>query len=274
MATRAVLLDIDGVLTVSWRPIPGAVQAFSGLRERGLEVALLTNTTSRTRGWIASRLAGGGFDVHPEDILTAASMADRYLRTHHPSGRCLLLNSGDLADDLPGVDLVLPGDPSTADVDVVLFGGAGPELGYTALNRAFCAVRRGAALVTMNRNLFWATEHGLQLDTGAFLAGFEQACGRRAVDVGKPAPAFFESALQRVAVPAADTLMVGDDVASDVLAAQAVGIRGVLVRTGKYRRDTHEAAAPQPDHVIDSVADLADLLDLLDRPAGGADPSP
>jgi len=269
MAVRAVLLDIDGVLTISWRPIPGAVQAFSRCSEAGLEIALVTNTTSRTRAWIAARLVDAGFDVRADQILTAASMAARHLAAQHPSTRVLLLNSGDIAEDLPGLDIVRADDPAQADRDadvgVVLFGGAGPEFGYAALSRAFGCVRRGAALVAMNRNLVWATDEGLRLDTGTFLTGFELACGVRAVDVGKPSPEFFASALDLVGSRAAETVMVGDDVASDVLAAQAVGIRGVLVRTGKYQRATHEAADPPPDHVIDSVADLDDLLERVMR---------
>lgn len=266
-AIRAVLLDIDGVLTVSWRPIPGAAQAVAQLMDAGLRVALVTNTTSRTRAWMAQRLVEAGFAVQPGQLLTAASMAAGHLAAHHPSARVLLLNSGDIAEDLPGIDLVRAEDPSTSDrddeVSVVLFGGAGPEFDYRALSRAFACVRRGAALLTMNHNLSWATEAGLRLDTGAFLAGFEQACGVRATDVGKPAAAFFEQALAMVGAAPSETVMVGDDVQSDVLAAQAVGIHGVLVRTGKYQRATHEAADPPPDHVLDSVADLPGWLAAL-----------
>ncbi len=67
----AVLIDIDGVLTVSWRPLPGAVSAVSRMRAAGLKLRLLTNTTSRTRAAIAATLAAAGFPVDAGDILTA-----------------------------------------------------------------------------------------------------------------------------------------------------------------------------------------------------------
>ncbi|MFF7976921.1 HAD hydrolase-like protein [Streptomyces sp. NPDC007905] len=57
-------------------------------------------------------------------------------------------------------------------------------------------------------------------------------------------------------------LMVGDDIESDVLAAQQAGITGVLVRTGKYRPETHEGARGAPDQVLESFADLPALLGL------------
>jgi HAD superfamily hydrolase (TIGR01458 family) len=256
-SVRAVLIDIDGVLTVSWEPLPGAVAALREVREAGLGVALVTNTTSLTRTSIASVLAGAGFPVSAEDILTAPAVTAAYLTDRFPGARCTLLNSGDIAEDLAGVTLV---GGETDGVEVVVLGGAGPEFGYTALNQAFGHLQRGARLVAMHRNLYWRTADGLQLDAGAFLAGLEKAARIEAVVTGKPSPAFFEAALARLGVRVDEALMVGDDIESDVLAAQRAGLTGVLVRTGKYLPETHRAASGTPDHVIDSFADLPALL--------------
>ncbi|MFF0425121.1 TIGR01458 family HAD-type hydrolase [Streptomyces sp. NPDC004520] len=252
---RAVLVDVDGVLTVSWKALPGAVRAMEQLRAAGLAVALVTNNTSRTRAVIASRLAGLGFPVGAEDVLTAPAATAAYLREHFPGARCLLLNSGDVRDDLAGVTLVDEGD-----AEVVVLGGAGSEFGYEALNRVFRQLRGGARLVAMHRNLYWRTDTGLDLDTGAFLEGLEKAARTEAEVTGKPAPAFFASALAHLGVEASEALMVGDDVESDVLAAQRSGITGVLVKTGKYLPETHCDASGTPDHVLDSFADLPALL--------------
>ena len=201
---RAVLIDIDGVLTVSWKPLPGAVAALQWLRAAAVPLALVTNTTSRTRASIADTLAGTGFPVAAGNILTAPVIAAAYLQDHYPGGRCLLLNSGDIRQDLAGLPLARPGHP--APVDVVLVGGAGPEFSYQALNHAFGHLQRGARLVAMHRGLYWRTSEGLQLDTGAFLAGLEQAAGTEADVVGKPAAAFFATALVHLGADAAHTL--------------------------------------------------------------------
>lgn len=253
---RAVLIDIDGVLTVSWEPLPGTVGAMERLRAAGLRLVLVTNTTSRTRAAIAERLAGLGFPVGAADILTAPAATAAYLREHCPGAHCLLLNSGDVREDLPGVSLVDEGD-----ADVVVLGGAGPAFGYEALNRVFRQLQRGARLVSMHRNLYWRTESGLDLDTGAFLEGLEKASRTEAVVTGKPAPAFFASALAHLGADASEALMIGDDIESDVLAAQRSGITGVLVRTGKYLPETQRAATGTPDHVLGSFAELPALLE-------------
>lgn len=252
----ALLIDIDGVLTVSWQPIDGAVEAFGLLRAEGYPLKLVTNTTSRSRAWIAETLRTSGFDVTDDDVVTAPVATAAYVAANHPGARCLLINSGDIGEDLGGLDLAGEGERP----DVVLIGGAGPEFSYDALNRAFRELQRGARLIAMQRNLFWRTDDGLELDTGAFLAGLEEAAGQTADVVGKPAEGFFASALDLLGARPSDAVMVGDDIESDVLAAQRAGLTGVLVKTGKYLPRTHREASGTPDHVIDSFADLPGLL--------------
>ena len=246
----AVMLDVDGVLTVSWRPLPGAVEAVTRLRDAGLAVALVTNTTSRTRAWMASALSAAGFPVGADDIFTAPAITAAYLARHHPGARCLLLNSGDIAEDLAGVTIIEDGA-----ADVVVLGGAGPEFSYAALNRVFGCLLGGARLVAMGRTLYWRTDAGMQLDTGAFLAGLEQASGVEAVVTGKPAAAFFATVLDAMGAAAQQTVMVGDDIHADVGGAMSAGLKGILVRTGKFR-ESDLAGAVKPDLVLDSIRDL------------------
>src|SRR5258706_15715409 len=85
MATiEGVLLDIDGVLTVSWHPLPGAVAAVAALRALGLPMRFLTNTTSSTRRAIADTLVSAGFGIGPPEILTAPAATPTDLPKAHP----------------------------------------------------------------------------------------------------------------------------------------------------------------------------------------------
>ena len=195
-----------------------------------------------------------------EDILTAPAVTATHLVERHPGARCSLLSSGDIREDLTGVRLVDDTEETDTVPDVVILGGAGPEFDYPALNRAFGHLQRGARLVAMHRNLYWRTDRGLQLDSGAFLLGLEQAAHTETEVTGKPSPAFFEAALARLGAGPGQALMVGDDIESDVLAAQRAGLTGVLVRTGKYLPETHRDASGEPHHVLDSFADLPELL--------------
>ena len=144
--------------------------------------------------------------------------------------------------------------------DVVLVSGADPSFAFETLNGVLRALRGGASLVAMHRTLTWMTREGECLDAGAFLPGLEQAIGRQATITGKPARAFFEAGVRSLGLPAARVAMVGDDVMNDVLAAQSLGITGVLVRTGKFREDSLGRAGGTPDHVIASIVDVPPLL--------------
>lgn len=253
-----MLFDIDGVLVTSWRALPGAADTLRTVRDRGLPRAFLTNTTSRTRADIAAALRECGMDVDVHEIITAAALTAEYLRSRYPGARCLLINHGDVADDLDG--LVLDGEHP----DVVVLGSAGPEFDHRTLSRVVELMQQGVPVVAMQSGLTWATADGLRIDTGAYLPGLEAAGGGRVTVIGKPAPTGFTTAAASMGIEPEQAVMIGDDLEGDVLAAQYVGFVGVLVRTGKFRPAVLDAPPRRPDHVIDSVADLPGLLDRLD----------
>ena len=252
-----LLLDMDGVLGVSWRPLPGAAAAVARPREAGRPLRVITSTTAKSRGDIGSGLREHGFDFADRDLLTASVLAAAYLRARHPDARVFLLGDARPAD-LEGVRLVgLDGEPQ-----VVLVSGADESFAFDTLNRVYRALLGGAALVAMHRNLSWMTAEGENLDAGAYVAGLERAAGRAAIVTGKPAPECFVAGLEALGLPADRVAMVGDDLENDVLAAQAVGITGVLVRTGKFREAKLAGASGTPDHVIGSIVDLPALLGI------------
>lgn len=254
MAIDGVLLDIDGVLALSFRALPGAPETLGLLRDRGLPFLLLTNTTTHTRADLAATLRAGGVPVEPTEIVTAVVATASYLRRHHPGAGVSVLSDGEASADLEGVRLV-----PVEEADVVVLGGACDEFSYPMMNRIFRRLMDGATLVGMHRNLYWRTSEGWELDGGAYIAGLEEATGRRAAICGKPAAGFFEAAVSMLGTEATRTAMVGDDIVNDVLGAQAAGLTGVLVRTGKFREE--DLGKGRPDHVIGSIADLPRILE-------------
>lgn len=254
MDVDGLLIDIEGVLTTSWVAIPGASDGLEALRQAGMPFRLVTNTTSRTRRGVVESLAGAGFALAPEEVLSAPAATGAYLRAHHPEATCFLVNHGDLAEDLEGLRFVEDA------ADVVLLGGAGAEFTHERLNRAFAMLLGGARLVAMHRGLYWRTADGFELDTGAYVAGLEAAAGIEATVVGKPEAAFFLQAVDELGLRPDRVAMVGDDIDNDVLAGQACGLHGVLVRTGKYRPEAVDAASGTPELIVDSFADLPGRL--------------
>jgi HAD superfamily hydrolase (TIGR01458 family) len=175
--------------------------------------------------------------------------------------RVLALVMHALVGDLDGIELVGEG------ADAVLVGGADetPEtnlvFSYMNLARAFAELELGASLYCLHKNRWWQTARGPLLDAGAFVAGLEYAADVEATVIGKPSPAYFNAALEALDTDAELAWMVGDDLESDIAGAQALNMKTVLVRTGKFRPDAVEASRIRPNGIVSSIGQLPDWLE-------------
>ena len=252
-ALRALLLDLDGVLYIEDEPVAGAREAVAALRERGLAVRFVTNTTSRPRRLILERLLRLGFDVASAELTTPAALAVSHCM-QHGARRAMLLVRDDVKEDLAGLDEVEEG------ADAVIVGDLGEAFDYDVLNRAFRQVIDGAELIALQKNRYWRRPDGLALDVGPFVAALEYAAHTEALVVGKPSKDFFAAILAGVPVQPGAAAMLGDDVETDVGGALSAGLAGILVRTGKYREDALRASGIEPTAIVDSIADVPALL--------------
>jgi HAD superfamily hydrolase (TIGR01458 family) len=250
---RALLVDLEGTVYQNERLIPGAAEALGEAEARGVPHRFVTNTTSRPRAVIARQLADMGFPVDAERIFTAPRAARaRLLR--EGVRRCDFLVRPALLEDFEGLV------PDEASPEAVVLGDMGDHLTYARLNRALRHVMAGAELVTLARNRLWRGADGWMLDVGGIAAALEYASGRTASLVGKPSPEFFADALASIGAAPREAAVVGDDLESDVGGAQAAGVRGVLVRTGKHRAEDAARSRVRPDAVLGSLAELGTLL--------------
>ena len=253
LRATSVLVDLDGVLYVEDEPIAGAIEAVAALRDYGLRLRFVTNTTSRPRRDILARLDRLGMPVPERELDTPACLAVQHCLAAGRR-RALLLMRDEVKADLAGLQEVGEG------ADVVVVGDLGEDFSYRVLNQAFRELLAGAELVALQKNRYWRTPEGLSLDVGPFVAALEYATGCDAVVVGKPAPDFFATVLAELGVRPTDAVMVGDDVESDVGGALRAGLAGVLVRTGKYRSEAVAASGVEPTATVDSIADVPALL--------------
>jgi HAD superfamily hydrolase (TIGR01458 family) len=253
----AILLDVDGVLHVSGEAIPGSAEAVRRLRDNGHRLRFVTNTTVRSRAQLGELLRSQGLALDDDEIQTSASAAVNVLR----GKRVLALTMHALVHDLEGLELV------GESADAVLIGGADetPETGlvfsYMNLARAFAELELGAELYCLHRNRWWQTKRGPLLDSGAFVAGLEYAANVEATVLGKPSAQYFAAACQALDADPELTWMVGDDLETDITGAHGVGMRTVLLRTGKFRPDVVEASRIRPDGIVSSIAQLPAWLE-------------
>ena len=252
---KAVIFDLDGVLYVSNTPIDGAIEVVKAIRNAGYACRFVTNTSTLSLRSLQQKLKQLGFAVVPSDIISAPQAAIQYLKSQ-TNPVCRLLLAEDVKQDFSEFQ------QSNTDANFVVVGDIGNAWTYQMLNEVFASLMRGAKLIAIHKNRFWQTDAGLQMDIGAFIHGLEYASNTKAMMIGKPSPDFFNAVLTDLQRQANEVLMIGDDIDSDIGGAQAVGIKGALVRTGKFRQSYADNALIKPDFTIDSVADLAALLNI------------
>jgi HAD superfamily hydrolase (TIGR01458 family) len=255
MKVTALLIDIDGVLYVGDHPVNGAEQALRALDEEGIPYRFVSNTTRRSRASIAGRLRDLGYSI-TDDLIVTAPVAAAARLTEQGKTRCFLLTTPEVREEFEQAGLVV----ADHDVDAVVVGDAGDDFTYGRMNEAFRLLMDGADLVALEKDRYWMGADGLMLSAGPFVAALEYAAGRQADVIGKPSREFFIRALGRMGAVPGDAAMVGDDIRTDIGGAQACGMKGIIVRTGKYREEAVRQSGITPDFTIDSLADLPDLL--------------
>lgn len=249
MRFDTLLSDIDGTILHKGEALPGAAEALNRIRGAGVKIRLLTNTTAKTPATLAAELRSAGIEVAAEEIQTATTACVTYLQ-QQTGQRCHLIVPPDIRPLFDGVTI------NDEQPDIVVIGDIGDAFDYSTLNRAFRMLRDGARLVALQKNLFWFDRDGARLDCGAFIVGLEAAANVTALVTGKPSSVFFETALRQLDSRAERTLVIGDDVLTDMAGARAVGAHALLVKTGKFQPDLLAQHRAQVDSVIDSIADL------------------
>lgn len=257
---KLILLDLDGTLYIGDEPIAGAIAAIDQLRNAGFTLRFLTNTTTKSRNDLLTQLTGMGFKLEVHELISTVTATQAELRIIQQ-----LLNKPIslwpvVADAVKWefAEFAI----NEKNPDFIVLGDIGDQWDIQLINRLFNAMHNGAELIAMHKNRFWQTANGLQADIGLFVAGLEYVTQKNARIIGKPSSVFFSQVLASANTAAADTILVGDDLDSDVGGAQTFGIKGYLVKTGKYREAYLARSAIKPDAILPSIAHLPSYLGL------------
>ena len=251
---NALLIDLDGVIYQGDRLVDGALDSLDWLKQRQIPHLYVTNTTSRSRAALLEKFIGLGFEARLEELMTPIVAANQWLHTQQIQKIAAFVTPSAIGD-FSGVEVIPP--ERDAAVDAVVIGDLGDAWDYPLLNRAFRLLMQDPRpqLVALGMTRYWRSQDGLRLDVAPFIKALEHAASCEARVVGKPAEAFFAASLTLLHCAAQQTFMIGDDIVGDIDAAQACGIRGIQVRTGKFR-EADLSGEIKPFAVLDSIADL------------------
>ncbi len=248
---KGVLLDLSGVLYTGDSAIDGAHAALQRLHDAGLPVRYITNTTRKTAAAILQQLHDMQFEINSDELFTAPQAASLYLQEN-------ALNAVFLVH--PNIESEFSTD-AARPVNAVMVGDAAEGFCYENLNRAFRYLLDGAGLYAMGINRYFREQQGFSLDAGPFVRALEYANDCKATVIGKPAAEFYRTAVASLGCNVSETVMVGDDVESDVIGAVNAGLQAILVRTGKYQPGDETRLDGQANCVDDITAAVSTLID-------------
>jgi len=252
---RLVCVDVDGTISDRFLEptVPGAASALDKIRERRV-LRLVTNATSVPHRTLAEMLREQGLLAEPGELVTPATAARRVLTERGQDSGLLL------ADEAAREDFGwFTEDPSGR---AVLLATEGHGLKIADLQPAFRLLLAGAPLYTLQQNRYFRKGSDLVTDLGPVAAFLAYASDREVANLGKPSPLLFENLARDAGCGLDEAVMVGDDAEFDASGSVAIGMRGILVRTGKYRAGDERRFTPPPTATLDSVADLPDWLGL------------
>ncbi|MEA2452690.1 MAG: hypothetical protein QOG04_1400 [Actinomycetota bacterium] len=254
-AFDGLVCDLDGVVYRGDHAVPGAVDAITALRTRGVRVLFCTNNSRSTVDQYVGKLTGLGLDATNDDVLTSATVTAEVLQERGFPGKTAIVVGGEgIREALGDVCISVKDDPAVTVADLVVVGWD-PDFTYEAMKRASIAVRRGATLIATNNDASFPAADALWPGAGAILASIEVASGARAEIMGKPFAPMMEVAARRL-MGATKIAVVGDRPDTDLAGGRARGWATILVLSGVTTAEDAKRLDPQPDMVLDSIAEL------------------
>jgi NagD protein len=260
---RGYVFDLDGTIRMSDQLMPGAQAVVEALRRRGSRITFLTNNSDGTRDLFAAELSEMGIAAAPDEIVCTAFVMARYLRAQSPGCRCYVIGADPLREELCRAGLSLR--DRAGEIDYVVLG-IDRDFTYHKLQIAFEAIRAGARFVATNPDPYSPSARGDLADIGALIAAIETATEHPLDEmVGKPNPIILETALDVMSLPREECLMIGDQLATDVLVGQRAGMHtALLLRDPRVVAQLSAWPAP-PDYGLERLLDLA-VWDQARRP--------
>jgi len=259
------LFDVDNTLIHDVEhptPFPGAVDLCKHLRDSGKEIGILTNVGRLSARQVHAAVRKAGFPFSRESVFTAGAATAAYVFNRNPDARCFVISEGGATEDFIAKGLNVVNNPP---IDFVAIG-ADRDLSFQRLNFATKCVRDGAELLCISGSRdypgVYLGKEDIYLGERSITAAVEDATGVEATIVGKPLPEIVIETVKTMGYDCDDTVMIGDNPASDIAGGNAAGLTTVLVKRDPDDIVAYDAGEldTTPDVTIKSLEELQSLI--------------
>jgi len=251
---KAVTLDLDGTIYLGTKPVDGAAEYVSFLRDNGIKYLFVTNRANRLPEVIAEQLNEMGIDCKPEDILTSSQATADYL---DPAPAYII---GEIGLEKALMDR---GFTLTEQAPKYVIVSYDRSFTYAKMHIACNLIYKGAQFIATNPDQCLRMEDGVHPGTGSIVAAIEAGCRQKAMVIGKPQPMILRVAAERMGTAPAETLAGGDNSDTDVPAGISAGMQSAIILTGLSTAEDVEKSDIKPHFTAQNYADLTEITRSL-----------
>lgn len=244
------LIDLDGTMYKGTEKIDAAVGFVNELKERNVPYLFLTNNSTKHPRDVAEHLKSMGVECTENDVFTTSMATAKYIKDTMENGKVYMIGEEGLRFALEDSGLQIVEE----DADLVVMG-LDRDITYEKLAKAALEIRKGATFIATNGDVALPTERGFLPGAGSLVSVLSVSTGVQPKFIGKPEPIIVEQALEVLGTPKDETVMVGDNYNTDILAGINAGIDSLLVYTGVTTKEELELIERKPTHAIDSLAE-------------------
>ncbi|WP_265111501.1 HAD-IIA family hydrolase [Halosolutus halophilus] len=257
-AYEAAILDVDGTIVRGEELVPDVTDGLHALDDAGCSRLLFSNNPTRGSDHYGGKLEPHGIRVDPGTVLTSATVAAEYLATTHPDERVYLVGIDRLETILEEAAVELTDDPDAAEV---VLGSFDKGFSFGTLWEALRALEGDVPFYGTDPDATIPIEDGAIPGSGAILAAMEAVAGREPDAIlGKPSAIAADAAMNRLEADPERTLVVGDRLDTDIALGNRAGMTSAVVLTGVTDRAAIDESPVEPDHVLESLAEVEQLL--------------
>ncbi|MDA3799304.1 MAG: TIGR01457 family HAD-type hydrolase [Kiritimatiellae bacterium] len=252
MDIKGIILDLDGTVYRGAEEIEGAADFVNSLPDLGIKYIFVTNRSNRYSSVVCEHLAEYGIHCTEENVLNTAEATTQFLGS---GCSAYVIGEEPLIKTLEAGGITM--NDENPDYVIVSFDRF---FTYEKIKTATWLISRGAKFIATNPDPRLHIEGGIVPGTGAVVAAVEMASGQKPVYVGKPEKLIFEMALECMGVSAEESLSLGDNLQTDILAGINAGMKTALILTGASTRADIERLGIKPTIVVESFAELNNFI--------------
>lgn len=247
---RGYLIDLDGTMYRGTEVIKEAVGFVNKLQEKGIPYLFVTNNSSKTPSQVAEKLRKFSIPATEEQVFTTSLATANYIYEIKKDASIYVIGEEGICTALKEKGFSFGNE----NVDFVVVG-IDRSVTYEKFAVACLAVRNGATFISTNGDNVIPTERGLLPGNGSITSVISVATEKKPIFIGKPEPIIIEQALGILGAKKEETLMVGDNYRTDILAGIHAGIDTLLVHTGVTKKEDLPMYEIQPTYSIESLSE-------------------